>query len=295
LAKVQLENPGEGWIQDNDVFDTWFSSGQWPYATLTANDLMDTFFPSNVMETGYDILELWVSRMIMLSLYHEGKVPFKDVYLHGLVKAPDGQKMSKSKNNVIAPDELINKYGADSVRLLYLVGNKAGAGYPISYEKLEGHKRFLNKIWNASKFVISNLEGFDPEQKFKKSDLVERDRELLDNQKKLAQKITRSIKAFRLGLAAEELYQVFWHDFCDLYLEEVKPRLYSKDREGNPINQAEEEQKAMLSGKYTLLTALKVYLKLLHPYVPFLSERIWQELPCSKGESKTIMHAGWPV
>ena len=206
LAKVQLTSPGPGWVQDKDVFDTWFSSGQWPYATLRANDLMDTFFPSNIMETGYDILEMWVSRMIMLSLYHEGKVPFTDVYLHGLVKAPDGQKMSKSKNNVVAPEEIINKYGADSLRLLFVVGNKAGSGYPVSYEKLEGHKRFLNKIWNASKFVLGFVADADADLKLKKSEIEIADQEVLANLKKLASKVTRHFNKFQIGIASEDLY-----------------------------------------------------------------------------------------
>ncbi len=294
LAKVQLENPGAGWVQDKDVFDTWFSSGQWPYATLKANDLMDTFFPSDIMETGYDILELWVSRMIMLSLYHEGKVPFRDVYLHGLVKAPDGQKMSKSKNNVVAPEEIINKFGADSLRLLFVVGNKAGSGYPVSYEKLEGHKRFLNKIWNASKFVLGFVTQEDANLKLKKENLDLVDKTLLDDLNKLAKKISLHFNKFQIGLASEELYQQFWHDYCDIYLEAVKPRLYEKDREGNPINTSEAEQASMLSAKYALLTALKTYLKLLHPIVPFITERIWSELPKAEGESKTIMYAAWP-
>ena len=222
----------EGWLQDDSVFDTWFSSGQWPYATLSANDLMDTFFPTDIIETAHDILELWVSRMIMLSMYHEGKIPFKNVFLHGMVKAADGQKMSKSKNNVIVPDDIINKYGADSLRLLYLVGNTPGASYPVSYEKLEGYKRFLNKIWNAAKFVLNYVDVQDGKTQNDEVKLTERDKEMLSKMDKLTEKIKKQFAGFRIGLAAEELYQEFWHDFCDIYLEEVKPRLYTKDKEG---------------------------------------------------------------
>ncbi len=293
LAMVQLESPGESWVQDPDVFDTWFSSGQWPYATLIANDLIDTFFPSDIMETGYDILELWVSRMIMLSLYHEGKIPFKDVYLHGLVKAPDGQKMSKSKNNVINPDEIINKYGADSLRLLYLVGNKAGSSYPVSYEKLEGYKRFLNKIWNASKFVLNYVNDFDADVNLEDADLEASDKEMLDKVAALASSVTGQIEKFRIGLAADDLYQNFWHEFCDIYLEAVKPRLYTKDKEGNEINNSTEALKSMKSAKFTLVKCLKQYLKLMHPIVPFITERIWKELPKGTNESETIMYASW--
>jgi valyl-tRNA synthetase len=290
LARVQLESPGKGWIQDEDVFDTWFSSGQWPYATLKANDLMDTFFPTNIMETGYDILELWVSRMIMLSLYHEDKVPFTDVYLHGLVKAPDGQKMSKSKNNVIEPEGIINKYGADSLRLMYLVGNKAGAGYPVSYEKLEGHKRFLNKIWNASRFVLSYAHDVKPD----KAEITDRtDKALLKKLDKLALKIRKHLEKFQVGLAADILYQEFWHDFCDIYLEAVKPRLYTKDKDGNPMNTSAAAKKSLHSAQATLLQALKSYLIMLHPFIPFITEKVWQELPKAKGETETVMYAEW--
>lgn len=287
------------WHQDPDVFDTWFSSGQWAYATLEANDLMDTFYPSDIMETAYDILELWVSRMIMLSLYTQGKIPFKNVYLHGLVKAPDGQKMSKSKGNVIQPEEIINKYGADALRLMYVVGNKAGSGYPISYEKLEGYKRFLNKIWNASKFVLNNVKDLDErysqnESKSQISNLKSRtisndqDKKIINEIVELKETVTRHMEAYRIGMAAEEIYNHFWHTFCDVHLEEVKSRLYTKDKEGNPINQSEEAKADRKQAQQTLLWALSEYLKLLHPFVPFITERLWQEI--SEG---TIMYQRW--
>jgi len=303
-VKVQLTSPGAGWIQDESVFDTWFSSGQWPYTTLMVNDLMDTFFPTDIMETGHEILELWVSRMLMLSLYHEGKVPFKNVYLHGMVKAANGQKMSKSKNNVVVPDEIINKYGADSLRLLYVVGNTAGTSYPISYEKLEGYKRFLNKIWNAAKFVLIYLNDEDKEilelgeskdvfgEALEKGvDLAGRDKEMLEKMEKITENYKKQLSKFRIGLAAEELYQEFWHDFCDIYLEEVKPRLYLKDKEGKPINTSEQAVQESKSAKITLLYLLRKYMILLHPFVPFITECIWQELPKTDNESKTIMYA----
>lgn len=272
------------WIQDSDVLDTWFSSGQWPYATLIANDLIDTFYPTDIMETGYDILELWVSRMIMLSLYTQGKIPFKNVYLHGLVKAPDGQKMSKSKGNVIAPSEIIDQYGADALRLMYVVGNKAGAGYPISYEKLEGYKRFLNKIWNASKFIFGNAEDLDNIFISEKPDSSqEYDQKLLEELDKLVESTKNHIDNYRIGLAAEELYKSFWHYFCDVCLEDIKTRLYTKDREGNPINTSEEGKKSRKDAQETLLYALQTYMKLLHPFVPFITEKIWQEF--KPGES----------
>ena len=303
-GSIDLYLKDQEWTQDESVFDTWFSSGQWPYATLKANDLMDTFFPTDIMETGYDILELWVSRMIMLSLYHEGKIPFKHVYLHGLVKAPDGQKMSKSKNNVVHPEEIINKYGADSLRLLYIVGNTPGTAYPISYEKLEGYKRFLNKIWNASKFVLGFINDQEQEiidmasdknilnsAKKQNFEFTTRDQEMLEKMEKLTGKVKKQFEKFRIGFVADELYQEFWHDFCDIYLEEVKPRLYTKDKMGKEINTSEKAQQEAKSGKITLLYLLKQYLILLHPFVPFITEEIWQALPKTESESKTIMYA----
>ncbi len=281
----------ENWIQDKDVLDTWFSSGQWPYATLIANDLIDSFYPTDIMETGYDILELWVSRMIMLGLYTQKEIPFKDVYLHGLVKAPDGQKMSKSKGNVIQPDEIISKYGADVLRLMYIVGNKAGAGYPINYEKLEGYKRFLNKIWNASKFVLSNIQdisAFEPENLDNPTDI-----KLLEKIEELKADIARHIEAFRPGLAAELIYSSFWHDFCDIDLESYKPRLYTKDKEGNIINQTDEAIKSRMDAQITLAIALKEYLKLMHPFIPFITETIWQKLPENLKDHKSIMYSSW--
>lgn len=297
LAKVQIKSPGAGWIQESDVFDTWFSSGQWVYATLKADDLMDSFYPTDIMETSYDILELWVSRMIMLSLYTQGQIPFKSVYLHGLVKAPDGQKMSKSKGNVISPDEIIDKYGADALRLMYIVGNKAGSGYPVSYEKLEGYKRFLNKIWNASKLVLSNIDDNNKklvDLDFDDIELEKQDKGLIKNLQVLSKKVKKHIEDYRLGLAAELLYQEFWHNFCDICLEEYKQRLYTKDREGNPINTSEKAKRSRLNAQYTLLYGLKTYIQLMHPFIPFITEAIWQELPRSAVESKTIMYSKWP-
>jgi valyl-tRNA synthetase len=298
LAIVQIKSPGDKWIQDKDVFDTWFSSGQWPYATLIANDLADTFFPTGLMETGYDILEIWVSRMIMLSMYHEGKIPFKHVYLHGLVKATDGQKMSKSKNNVIAPEEIIEKYGADSLRLMYILGNKAGAGYPVSYEKLEGNKRFLNKIWNAAKFVEMSIEDIGAKlNNIKSEDLVftAEDNTMLEHMHQLITDTTNRIEKCHIGIAAQELYESFWHTFADIYVEQIKNRLYTKDREGNAVNTDEASKKSRLSAQWTLHYCFKTYLKLLHPFIPFITEKIWQELPKLENESKTIMYSKWPT
>ena len=296
LDHYEMAIAGPGWIQDNDVLDTWFSSGQWPYATLQTNELMDTFYPTDVMETAYDILELWVSRMIMLGLYTQKQIPFKHVYLHGLVRATDGQKMSKSKNNVINPDEIINKFGADALRLLYIVGNKAGAGYPVSFEKLEGNKRFLNKIWNAAKFVLGSLDEIEKVYKINPASLKfeKTDTEMLGHINKLAAETQTRIEKFNIGFAASEIYESFWHTFADIYLEGAKTRLYTKDKEGNIINMDRKAKESRQAAQYTLYTAFTKYLVMLHPFIPFITEKVWQELPKPASESGTIMYAQWP-
>jgi valyl-tRNA synthetase len=297
VAKISLESPGEGWIQDEDVFDTWFSSGQWPYVTLQKEDLFDTFYPTDVMETGYDILEFWVSRMIMLGKYRTGKYPFKDVYLHGIVKAADGQKMSKSKGNNVTLDELVNEFGADVVRLWYILGNKAGASYRVDKEKMKGHRNFLNKLWNASRFVINNVSQ-SPEiidTKREELKLTDYDEQMLKQAEDMAKEVASKIKTFKFGLVALDLYQSFWRSFCDEYIESVKHRLYTKDREGNPINQSPEEQESRKAAQWTLWYVLGMYLKMLHPYIPFITEFLWQSYPKATSESRTIMYAKWPI
>lgn len=282
------------WIQDEDVFDTWFSSGQWAFVPLIKHGLISDFYPTSVMETMYDILELWVSRMIMLGIYHQGKVPFNDVYLHGMVLAEDGQKMSKSKGNTVSPKDIISEYGADALRLFYFIGNKAGGQYPVDRTKLKGNKNFLNKIWNSAKFVLINLEDLEDEDllSYKKEDLtfVEQDIEMLNKLDKISKDTHRRISKFNFGVASAELYDSYWHDFCDWYLEEVKTRLYTKDREGNAL---EYDKKLRLSAQWMLYKSLDTYIKLLHPFVPFITERVWQLLGDVTGEDRANKSLVW--
>ncbi|WKZ29945.1 MAG: valine--tRNA ligase [Candidatus Dojkabacteria bacterium] len=294
LAKVSFESPGTEWKQDENVFDTWFSSGQWPYVTLQKEEIDDIFYPTNVMETGYDILEFWVSRMIMLGKFRTGKYPFTDVYLHGLVKAGDGQKMSKSKKNTVSLDELVTNYGADGLRLLYIVGNKAGASYRLDEEKLKGYRNFLNKLWNASKFSMMNLPS-DVAEWTDNFAFTEDDKAMLEKLNALIPQVAEKIQKFRFGIVSLDLYDSFWHDFCDVYLEAIKQRLYTKDREGNPINTSDEAVASRKAAQWTLWKALDTYLRLLHPYIPFITEYIWQSFPKKSGESETIMYATWPT
>lgn len=337
LIKIQIENPNiniqtqkengkleienkttdglpstidQQWIQDPDCLDTWFSSGQWPFATLTAHNLKDTFYPTSIMETSYDILEVWVLRMIMFGIYKEGKIPFRDVYLHGMIRGADGQKMSKSKGNVLNIDEVVNSYGADTLRLFYTVGNKAGAGYKVDWEKIKGYKNFLNKFWNASRFVLMNIEGtkdeikmpnprlekeeFNAELEKLKNDLkFESNKKLVSELGKIYKDTTRLIDGFNIGIAIQELLTHFWHVFCDICIEEAKPHIYTiKDKETGEIkSQPEENEKE--ETKKVLLTAIKLYMKMFHPFIPFITERLWKEVPKTEGDFESLMYTKW--
>lgn len=296
------------WFQDDDVLDTWFSSGQWPYLTLQAKpgDFTD-FYPTQVMETGWDILLFWVTRMMLLNpyraknLFTEGNdseiVPFKNVYLHGLVLDKNGVKMSKSKGNGIDPFEMMEKYGTDALRFSFIKGNSVGQNYRLYEEKISSNRNFCNKIWNASKFVLFNIE--DNAEKLINTDkseleFTQDDTEMLKHLDQLIEETSRRLDEFKFGIAADELYESFWHYFADIYLEKIKNRLYTKDREGNLINTSDQEVKSRFSAQWLILHSLETYLKLLHPFIPFLTEKIWQSLPKVESESGTIMYSSWP-
>src|SRR3989338_3239086 len=261
-----------------DVFDTWFSSGQWPFATLMTTKKGDfkKFYPTDVMETGHDILFFWVARMIMLGIYATGKVPFHTVYLHGLVRDKDRQKMSKSKGNVIDPLGVIDLYGADALRIALIVGNTAGNDIVISEEKIRGYRNFATKIWNVSRFVLMNYErGFEKiKPKFGKYD-----RKNLKDLEAIRKKITKDLESFRFHHAAETIYHYFWHAFAYKIIEESKPRLQSKNRTER-------------ANAFSLIfQILKTSLILLHPFMPFITEEIWQKLPIKK--KKLLMVEKW--
>ncbi len=291
--KVQLESPGEGWIQEESVLDTWFSSGQWPYATLMAYDLMDTFYPTDVLGTASDILENWVSRMMMFSYFKFKKKPFKDVYLYGLVQGKDGQKMSKSRKNVIPLDEAGEKYGLDALRMVYFYQNSAGASYSLTYDKLQNFRNFNNKIWNASKLVLMHLENLD-EFEFQKEDLkLELSKKIVEHVAELKKLVTKNIDTFEFGLATFNLYHEFWHTFCDIQLEEAKKYLNTvKNKEtGEIISEPKSEEKIEITK--ILIFTLKEYLKMMHPFIPFITERVWRELPKDKSDHNSLMYTRW--
>jgi len=258
--------------QDSDTFDTWFSSAQWPFATLKAsrgNNLYDYFYPTSVMETGYDILPWWVCRMLMVGLYGTGTIPFKTVFLHGLVRDREGQKMSKSKGNVINPIEMVNKYGADALRSALIFGIKEGNDTVLSEEKIIGMRNFMNKLWNIGRFIELNLKSQVPDTKpvfNKKSHITKLQKEF----EQVKKKYITYMNTYKFSLAFETLYQFIWHRYADHYIEELKEPL----RNGN----------------IEVLDVLKnVYfenLMMLHPFVPFVTDAIWQVF---KGKDTSIL------
>jgi len=269
-----------------DVFDTWFSSGQWPFAALMANkkDDFKNFYPTSVMETGWDILFFWVARMIMLGIYATGKAPFKNVYLHGLVRDKDRQKMSKSKGNVTDPLGTIDIYGADALRLALIIGNTPGNDPIIYEEKIRGYRNFANKIWQATRFVLMNARDYGKINK--KPALTAKDKKDLANLEKLAKETTKLMDNFKFYRASEKIYHYFWHTYADKIIESAKPRLK------NP------NSKERQAAQYVLIETLQTLLKLLHPFMPFITERIWQELIATglidKKSKELLMVSEWP-
>lgn len=289
--RVQLDSPGEGWIQDNDILDTWFSSGQWPYAVLEAADLMDSNYPTDALVSATDLLVKWDLTMMLFSWFKTGKEPFKNLFLTGLVKGTDGQKMSKSKKNYVPIDDVKEQYGTDSFRMNCFYQNKAGRSYKISPETLKTFRNFNNKIWNASKFVMMNLEGLQENDFFSELEKIdsaeillnikssilklEQDDQLMLNKLQiLEQEFTQNMDKYRFGKVTEDLYAHFWHEYCDWYIEATKSRVW-KDRESGEYKSTPESR---LAAQATLYYSLKSYLKMLHPFIPFITEEIWQHL-----------------
>jgi len=281
--KVQIESPGEDWEQDPDTLDTWFSSGLWTFSTLgwpeETTDLK-TYHPTTVLETGYDILFFWVARMILMSGFHLGQVPFKNVYLHGLVRDDKGRKMSKSLGNIINPLDMIEQFGADATRLSLVVGAAPGNDMPLSEDKVRAYKKFANKIWNISRFTLENIADADFSAEVS---LSERDQEILKTLKDTVTEVSSDIDKFNLYLAAEKSYHYVWHELADKVLEESKPILNGDDVE------------AKLARQQVLSECLTTSLKLLHPFMPFVTETIWQELPKELKDSDLLIVAKWPT
>jgi valyl-tRNA synthetase len=275
--------------QDPDTLDTWFSSGLWTFSTLgwpdeKSKDLL-TYHPTDVLETAYDILFFWVARMILMTTYHLGDIPFRYVYLHGLVRDKDRQKMSKSKGNVIDPLGVIDLYGTDALRFALVFNTTPGTDLPLSEDKIRGMKYFANKLWNIARFIITNLETTGYRVQGTKtspfplppSPSTDADKDILAKLNQTIKSVTDNLETFRLHEAAQEIYQFVWHEFADIYIEESKKQLKIKDQEDNT--------KKILA--YSLFTILK----LLHPFMPFVTEEIWSKLK----QKDLLMVADWPA
>ncbi|MDD5750029.1 MAG: class I tRNA ligase family protein [Candidatus Pacebacteria bacterium] len=258
------------------VFDTWFSSGQWPFAALKGAKKGDFeyFYPTTVMETGADIIFFWVARMVMLGIYVTGQAPFKYVYLHGLVRDKDKQKMSKSKGNVVDPLGVVELHGADALRMALVFANSPGADIAFSEEKITAQRRFANKIWNAARFVLSATEKTEPNKNPQAR--TQADKDILETLEKIAKEMAKDIDNFQFHEAAQKIYQFFWHTFCDVYIEESKKQMARE--QGNT--------------EQILLYVLRESLKLLHPFMPFITEEIYQMLP--NKEAKALIIEKWP-
>ena len=268
--------------QDPDTLDTWFSSALWPFSTLgwpQNTEEMDYFFPTDVLVTGYDIIFFWVIRMVFSSIEQTGKLPFHTVLFHGLVRDDQGRKMSKSLGNGIDPLEVIDKYGADALRFTLITGNAPGNDMRFYWERVEASRNFANKVWNASRFIMMNIEKADVKD-VDLSKLTLADRWILSKVNTLAKDMTENLDKYELGIAASKVYDFVWEEFCDWYIEMVKPRLYND----------EDETKA--AALWTLKTVLINALKLLHPYMPFVTEEIFTNLQDSE---ESIMVSEWPV
>lgn len=268
--------------QDADTLDTWFSSALWPFSTLGwPNETEDLkyFYPTDVLVTGYDIIFFWVARMIFSGMEHMGKEPFRYVFIHGLVRDAQGRKMSKSLGNGIDPLEIIDQYGTDALRFALSIGNSPGNDLRFSPEKIEAARNFANKIWNASRFVLMNFDENIDFSQVDESKFTIADRWILSRVNTLSGEATENLDKFELGIALQKVYEFVWEEFCDWYIELVKPRLYDRESEGR------------LEAQYVLNYVLGTAMKLLHPFMPFVTEEIYQHLLT---DDRSIMISAWP-
>jgi valyl-tRNA synthetase len=298
-AEAQL-GPGVTLRQDEDVLDTWFSSGLWPFATVgwpaepgsAAEKELARFYPSSVMETGYDILFFWVARMVMLGIEFTGKSPFHTIYMHGLVRDGQGQKMSKTKGNVVDPLETIDQYGTDALRLSLVTGTTPGQDVPLSMEKVEANRNFANKLWNTGRFIVLGLDGLEESEKAalavrkpvsaaELAALPLPERWVISRCHQLVETVTAQLSNYDFGPAGTAIYQFLWDEYADWYIEISKRR----------IGASEEDAKAAMDARRTLVYALDTCLRLLHPFMPYVTEEIWQRLP---HEGESLMIAPWP-
>ena len=269
--------------QDEDTLDTWFSSALWPFSTLgwpEKTEDLDYFYPTDVLVTGYDIIFFWVIRMVFSGLEQTGKLPFHTVLIHGLVRDSEGRKMSKSLGNGIDPLEVIDKYGADALRMTLITGNAPGNDMRFYWERVENSRNFANKVWNASRFIMMNIEKAAQSGEVALDRLTMADKWIVSKVNTLTREVTENLDKYELGIALQKVYDFIWEEFCDWYIEMVKPRLYN------------EEDDTKAAAIWTLKHVLIQALKLLHPFMPFISEEIFCNL---QEEEETIMISQWPV
>ena len=268
--------------QDEDALDTWFSSALWPFSTMgwpDNTDLLKQFYPTSVLVTGYDIIFFWVARMLIMGMEFMKDIPFEKVFIHGLVRDSQGRKMSKSLGNGIDPLEVIDKYGADTLRFMLITGNTPGNDMRFYWERVEGTRNFANKIWNASRFALMNMEGYDKNAELAPYTLA--DKWILSRLQDTVKDVTSLLERFELGEAGRAIYDFIWSEVCDWYIEIAKPRLYNKEAAAERA-----------TAQHVLATVLVSAMKLLHPYMPFITEEIYQCLP---HEAESIMISKWPV
>ncbi len=273
---------GKNLVQESDVLDTWFSSALWPFSTMgwpEETPLLKTFYPTSVLITGFDILFFWIARMMMMGIHFMGEVPFKDVYIHALVRDEEGSKMSKSKGNVIDPLTVIDHYGTDAFRFTLAAFAAQGRDIKMSEKRVEGYRNFVNKLWNASRFSLMHLDkGYD---EIDYNQLSLPDRWILSRLNTVTENVNDALDNYRFNEAAGAIYKFVWHEFCDWYLEIIKPTLYAKEKQN--------ERQSTLS---VLRRVLQDILLLLHPFMPFVTEEIWHKLPGTEG---SIMKAAFPA
>jgi len=268
--------------QDEDVLDTWFSSGLWPFSTMgwpNQTEDLKYFYPTDVLVTGYDIIFFWIVRMVFSALEMTDVSPFKHVFVHGLVRDAEGRKMSKSLGNGVDPLEIIDQYGADALRFMLMTGISPGNDTRFKVEKLESCRNFANKLWNASRFVLMNIDGDIIDENTAAQNYKTEDKWIISRMNKAAKEITDNLNSFELGIAAGKVYDFIWNEYCDWYIEIVKPRLYGEDGIDKD------------TARFVLIKVLKDMLKLLHPFMPFITEEIWTYLPDTDSR---LVKASWP-
>lgn len=281
-VRIAETSPGNGWVQDEDTLDTWFSSGLWTFSTLgwpEQTDDLKKYHPTTILETGYDIIFFWVARMILMSTYLLGEIPFKTVYLHGLVRDSKGQKISKSLGNNIDPVELATTFGTDALRMALIVGVGPGADNSLGDDKVKAYKKFANKLWNIARFVLENTEDTDWNANVTFSDTQIQRREELSA---LVADVSSDLDTYRLYLAGEKLYHYVWHTFADEILEASKDTLNGDDPQ------------ARVTTQHFLMEILTTSLRLLHPFMPFITEEIWGSIPEERRDTDVLMVSKWP-